>query len=428
MAAQRGWRVAAVYTDNDISAYSGKPRPQYRRLLADIESGAVQAVVVWHLDRLHRQPKELEVFIDLVERHGVALASVAGEHDLGTPEGRLHARILGAVARMESEHKSRRIRRKKLEMARAGKPAGGGYRAFGYSKDGLTVVPDEAAVIQEAASRLLHGDSLRSIVLDLNARRMSTTTGGQWIARSMKRVLLSPRTAGLIEHHDAGTIKASWPPIIAEGQRARLTALLGDPRRRATPGRPARYLLSGVLRCGECGGRLVSVNARNSRGRAYGCPPPPAGCNHTLIVAGWAEDFVAASVLEALRQPQLVSGGCGDSDHEQDLEALASDRAQLEELAAAYAARQISMAEWLTARTAIERRIASVTQRVADHTSRDALRRMVSDGVALADQWSSLPLERQRSVLGNLLDHIVVNRVGRGRYADPSRLRPVWRS
>src|SRR4249920_1550944 len=49
-AAELGWTVVAVYADNDLSAYSGKPRPGYRRLLADVRAGAVDAVVVWHTD------------------------------------------------------------------------------------------------------------------------------------------------------------------------------------------------------------------------------------------------------------------------------------------------------------------------------------------------------------------------------------------
>jgi site-specific DNA recombinase len=65
LAQRRGWHVVNVYVDNDISAYSGKPRPQYRQMLDDIKSGLIRAVVVWHLDRLHRQPRELEEFIDI---------------------------------------------------------------------------------------------------------------------------------------------------------------------------------------------------------------------------------------------------------------------------------------------------------------------------------------------------------------------------
>src|SRR5271165_5724161 len=76
LVARRGWTVAGVYTDNDVSATNGKPRPAYQRLLADLADGLVDAVVVWDLDRLHRRPIELEEFLDLADRRRVALASV----------------------------------------------------------------------------------------------------------------------------------------------------------------------------------------------------------------------------------------------------------------------------------------------------------------------------------------------------------------
>ncbi|MGZ6269833.1 MAG: recombinase family protein, partial [Candidatus Limnocylindrales bacterium] len=80
LAARRGWPVAECYVDDDRSAYSGKPRPEYRRMLDDIRAGAVDAVVVWHLDRLHRQPKELEEFFEVCDAaHLSALASVTGD-------------------------------------------------------------------------------------------------------------------------------------------------------------------------------------------------------------------------------------------------------------------------------------------------------------------------------------------------------------
>src|SRR5687767_13997920 len=133
LAERRGWPIAQLYMDDDQSAYSGKTRPAYRRLLDDMRAGTVDAVVVWHLDRLHRQPKELEEFFEACDTAGVShLASVTGDVDLGTDDGRFMARILGAVARKESDDKSRRIRRKALELAQAGKIGGGGTRPYGY--------------------------------------------------------------------------------------------------------------------------------------------------------------------------------------------------------------------------------------------------------------------------------------------------------
>ena len=80
LVARQGWEVDERYVDDDVSAYSGKPRPAYRRMLDDLRGGYLDAVVVWDLDRLHRQPKELEEFFELCEAAGVSkLASVTGE-------------------------------------------------------------------------------------------------------------------------------------------------------------------------------------------------------------------------------------------------------------------------------------------------------------------------------------------------------------
>src|SRR6266487_5448711 len=156
---RRGDRIAHVYTDNDISATSDKPRPAYQRMLKAIRVGAHDGVWVWDLDRLHRRPAELEEFIALADKYHLDLASVGGEVDLATPQGRLTARIKGAVARAEAEMMSRRLRRKFQELAESGKPHGG-TRPYGYAKDGITVIPEEAAIIQEFAGRIVCGETL----------------------------------------------------------------------------------------------------------------------------------------------------------------------------------------------------------------------------------------------------------------------------
>jgi DNA invertase Pin-like site-specific DNA recombinase len=106
-AEREGWEVVERYVDDDVSAYRVRARPAYRRLLADLRAGDLDAVVVWHVDRLVRQPRELEEFIDLCAEVGVTrLASVYGDIDLSTHDGQLIARILGAMARKESDDKS----------------------------------------------------------------------------------------------------------------------------------------------------------------------------------------------------------------------------------------------------------------------------------------------------------------------------------
>ena len=119
-ALRRGWTVVDEYVDNNVSASKSKPRPEYTRLLDDVEQGRIDAVIVWDVDRLTRKPAELETFIDLADRHGLSLASVGGEIDLATPQGRLTARIKGSVARHEAEQMGRRIARKAEQTARDG--------------------------------------------------------------------------------------------------------------------------------------------------------------------------------------------------------------------------------------------------------------------------------------------------------------------
>ena len=131
LATLKGWHIADRYVDDDISAWGGRRRPQYERMLADIEAGVLDGVVVYHLDRLHRHPKELEEFFDVCKAAGVTdLATVTGRIDLADPDGQFQARILGAVARKESDDKSRRIRRKHEELAEQGKVSGGGQPSF----------------------------------------------------------------------------------------------------------------------------------------------------------------------------------------------------------------------------------------------------------------------------------------------------------
>src|SRR5690349_18353658 len=89
LCAERGWEVAQVFVDNDVSASSRKPRPEYGRMLEAVEVGGAEVVVAWHVDRLTRRLTELEELIDLAQRTGLRIATVTGDVDLSTDAGRL---------------------------------------------------------------------------------------------------------------------------------------------------------------------------------------------------------------------------------------------------------------------------------------------------------------------------------------------------
>src|SRR6266566_8252600 len=306
LAESRGWAVAETYVDDDVSAYSGKPRPQYARLLDDVRTGTVNGVLVYHLDRLHRQPKELEEFFEVCKDAGVDdLATVTGRIDLADPDGQFQARILGAVAKKESDDKSRRIRRKHEELAVNGKVSGGGSRPYGYEADKLTVRPAEAAVIKDCARRLLAGEPVRSIAADLNARGVPSAGGSQWSPQSLTRMLASARISGQREHKGEIVATAEWPAIITFEETAKIRALLSNPARR-TNRAARRYLLHGLLSCSHCGERLVA-RPRSGGQRRYACAKGVgfSGCGKTYINADEVERFVTEAVLHRLDSVEL---------------------------------------------------------------------------------------------------------------------------
>ena len=182
LAAEMGWVIAEEYVDNDISAFSGKRRPGYERMLADVADGSRDAVIVYHADRLTRRPIELEQFVEVATAAGVGHVRfvAGGEMDMASGDGLLVLRMLAAVAASESASKSRRVRRKMDEVAASGRPHGGSARPFGYEDDRVTVRKDEAKVIRVLVARFLAGESLRSLATWLDAEGVRTVSGGLW--------------------------------------------------------------------------------------------------------------------------------------------------------------------------------------------------------------------------------------------------------
>jgi DNA invertase Pin-like site-specific DNA recombinase len=434
LAARRGWPVAEEYIDDDRSAYSGKVRPAYRRMLDDIRAGLVDAVLVWHLDRLHRQPKELEEFFEVCDAARLtALASVTGDTDLSTHDGRFLARILGAVARKESDDKSRRITRKHLELAQAGKATGGGSRPFGYRADRRTVEPIEADAVREAAARIRAGDSLRAIASDWNDRGVATVGGGPWSPHVLKRMLVGARLSAQREYRGEIVAQGDWEAILTAQETAQLRAILGNPER-LTRRTVRRYLLSGgLLRCGHCDAALVA-RPRTDGTRRYVCAKGPglAGCGRTAVNAAPVEELIVEAVLYRLDTPELAATLAGaareDTETAAAQESLAADQAQLNELATAYGERQITFPEYLAARKPIETRIEAGKRRLSRLTRSAAIDQYVGRSETLRSAWAALPLTRQRAIIVAVLDRAIVRPAVRGltRF-DPDRVEPVWR-
>ncbi len=427
-----GYTVDEVYVDDDISAWSGKPRPEFQRMLEDLRSRRIGAVLAWHLDRLTRHPRELEAFIDLCDELGVELGCVTGDVDLGSHIGRLTARMLGGLARYESDHKSERIRRKHEEIAAKGQVSGGGSRPYGYESDKVTIRAAEAAIVRECAKRLLAGEPVRSIARDLNERGVTSASGGAWSPQSLRRMLASPRISGQRIHRGEIVAKAVWPALISPEDGAKIRSLLANPERR-TNKTARRYLLGGLLVCSHCGERLVA-RPRSGGKRRYACAKGPgfSGCGKTYINADDVERFVTEAALirldSAALQRVIERRQRRAPDAQRWLSEMEQAQAQQVELAAAYGNREISMDELRAARKPIEQRLTNARKQLGKLSRSSVLDRYVGNGDALRADWDALDLSQQHAIVAAVVDSVVVGPARRGyNRFDESRLTPVWR-
>lgn len=253
LADRNGWAVVEVYQDNDRSATSGKPRPEWSRLLSDLAAGRHDVLIAWHTDRLYRRLRDLVDLVEVAEKRTLKIATVrSSDLDLSTPAGRMVASLLGSVASYEGQQKAERQKAANRQRARAGVVLWT-RRPFGFDRDGheIVVVKHEAALIREAADRALAGESLAGIARDLDRRGSTTSLGKPWTVTALRRVLTNPRLVGRVVHkgEDFGD---RGPKILDVDTFERIGAMLRDPaRKKAPPSTEVRWLLSGLVRCGR---------------------------------------------------------------------------------------------------------------------------------------------------------------------------------
>jgi DNA invertase Pin-like site-specific DNA recombinase len=165
LADRLGWVIGETVVENDTSAFKRRQvrladgskamrtvRPGFRRALSLLETGEADGLLAYDLDRVARDPRDLEDLIDVVESKNprVPVESVTGSLRLANDGDVAMARVLVAVANKSSRDTSRRVARKHEELAVNGRPSGGGQRGYGYETDGMRVRPDEAAIVKRS--------------------------------------------------------------------------------------------------------------------------------------------------------------------------------------------------------------------------------------------------------------------------------------
>ena len=296
IAADKGWDVYKTYIDNSISASKRNiRRPAYEEMIEHFRGGKFDAVICWDLDRLTRQPRQLEDWVDWSVERDLKLVTANGEADLSTDGGRMYARIKAAVARAEVERKSARHIRANLQRAELGKPPAAG-RLTGYEKDGR-LVESEAAMVRTLFQKFIAGTSMYGLVRWLDAEGFVTRHGNKWNDRSVRSILTNGRYTGKSYYKGQNLgIDGTWPPLIDEASFAFIQAKFADPSRITNRvGTDRRHWGAGLYICGVCGGKLGKSD------RSYRCPEGA----HVTRARIRIDQVVAETVELLLQRPEI---------------------------------------------------------------------------------------------------------------------------
>ncbi|SFA41272.1 Recombinase zinc beta ribbon domain-containing protein [Rhodococcoides kroppenstedtii] len=405
--------VKKVYEDNSVSAYKSKVRPEWAALLNDLRSGERDGLICYDLDRLARQPRDLEDLIDVIDRRKVPNKVVTGEVNLSTGDGIFMARTLVNVANKASRDTARRVARKAQERAEQGLPQQGRSRPFGYDR-AYNVIESEAKMIREAYRRVVAGESLTSILYDW--QDTPTVSGGKWHRATLRAILRNPRNAGLRFYRGreigVGTWEAIVPRDLWEAAQERLTA---------NPSKPVdttnKYLLTGIARCGHCGAKMYGRAASKRRKAHYACMRNLGGCGRLVRQMGPVDDFVSALVkahISRAEPPEDVG-----PDYSGEIAAL---ERRIAELRQAWNDGALSLPDFIPMRDAEDAKIKALQRKKAQVSATETIG-------SFSEGFDSANLSQKRAIIMRFLTAVLIKPTNGApaRRVDLSLIEPIWK-
>jgi DNA invertase Pin-like site-specific DNA recombinase len=458
----QGWTVAGVYPDDNRSASNGKDRPQWKRLLADIGAGRIDAIAAWDQDRNWRMMHELEDlrrFFASLDREVLLATTGQGVIDLFSPTGVLMAQIKTAV----SEHEIAMMRVRQLRAARQraqqGRPRW--KRAFGYvpdtrpkeADDGTRKIDKRVQKRVVAAYKAVVATSpdkrktITAIAGEWNKAGLVGLNGQPWSPSTISLFLRSPRNAGLRDHNgeivrdaDGNRVKGTWTPLVDEKLwDAAQVVLNGNAH---GPKSVRIHLLTGVLRCGRVkddgqrclgsmGGQWVRQAGNQDAPKAYTIAYTCKTCRGVTIRAEHVEPLLLGLLVERLARPdakKLLRKKVYDPVEAAELQTAETVLlGRLAEIAAERAFGLIDASGYQIMRDIINDDLAAVERR-----REDAERKRVLDEIPLgtdkvAEKVEKLSPDRLRAVF-DVLATITVLPVGKGGHTfDLDRVDMDWK-
>ncbi|MGG5342099.1 recombinase family protein [Enterococcus sp. AZ192] len=333
-----GYEVTEVYADEGESGKSTKNRLAYQRMMADVQAEKFDLLVIWKLSRLGRNMLDILKTVDVLLEHNAGLYSISEQFDVTTSSGKLMLQLLGSFSEFERNQISENVQMAMTSLVRDQKRYAGGRRlgyVSGVDNDGkkqLLIEPKEAELVQLIYSKYLSGQGYRSIANELNKRGYQTVKGNSFSTTAIKDILHNKIYAGYLEYAryvDWDTkrrkgknlhpiiVKGDHEPIIDEHTYQAVQERLDLESRHPNWNHAGENVLTGLLRCPECGAPMAASNVTNTlkdgtkkRIRYYSCSQfrnkGASVCHANSIRADQAEQFVAARLKEIVQHPQII--------------------------------------------------------------------------------------------------------------------------
>ncbi|WP_439598247.1 recombinase family protein [Falsiroseomonas sp.] len=338
-----GWRVVDHYEDLAVSGAS-RFRPGFQRLLQDAKARKFEVVVCEALDRLGRKLADIADLFDQLSFLGIAIHTVQQG-----PVTQLHIGLLGTMSQLFLADLKAKTHRGLRAVAEDGRSAGGicyGYRIApkldGNGNRGhREIEPSQAAVVRRIFKDYAVGVSPKRIALALNAEGIPGPRGGAWSPSAIngdrgkatgilnnelylgrqvwgrRTWIKDPSTGRRVARPAADDAKVitEVPALrivddnLWEAAKARQEALdrkctakgAEAPRGAFWAKQRPRYLFSGLMTCGACGGGFSKISAEH-----FGCSTArnkgPTACTNLLTIR---RDVLEATVLDALRERMM---------------------------------------------------------------------------------------------------------------------------
>ena len=438
----------AVFSDNNLSAANGGPRPQFEKFREWLAAGRIAHV--WAVEQSRLERREVEWFQLAAE------FDVAGVTELHTNrDGIVRVRdevagIKAVLAAGEVRKLKQRTRERLAEIAADGRPHGG--RTFGYrsgldehQKKTLLIVDTEAALLRAAADKVLSGWSLSNVAAELTQQGIRGVNGGTITYKTLNKMLTNPTVAGQRVHQGRIIGPGVWDPILDMATWQAMRAKLSKPRAvrmsngstyevtehqygdHSTRSR-RKFLLTGGLTLAPCGAPM-SAQRRKVKGRRlaalYFCK-----ADHCAgIMADALEDYVRDELLAELDKPEFLAAFSADGNDERrkaaldGLEAVERQRNDLAEMWATPG--ELTAAEWRTARRAL----AEQEQALQAELVSIPAPLLDIDIAQVRAAWPDMVLDEKRELIEMFIEHVQVAPAKPGTRAfDPARVSIRWRT